>query len=169
MILLLKKVTTWLDRLERVITVVTGAILGFIAFLVSWQVVARYLLHSGQFWVEELALLAMMWATLLGAVGCIWTDSHVRVNLLLSWFPPNVRLWILTLMDGIILWFAIIMIKEGLFLVQRTMGGQMSALPIPIGTTYTILPGAAGLMVVFTLVRAIKRIANHYWGEGGPP
>ena len=111
MIHLLKKMTTWLDRLERVITVVTGAILGFIAFLVTWQVVARYLLHSGQFWVEELALLAMMWAALLGAAGCIWTDSHVRLSLLLSWFPPTVRLWILTLMDGLILWFAIMMIK----------------------------------------------------------
>ena len=169
MILLLKKMTTWLDRLERVITVVTGAILGFIAFLVTWQVVARYVFHSGQFWVEELALLAMMWAALLGAAGCIWTDSHVRLSLLLSWLPPTVRLWILTLMDGLILWFAIMMIKEGLFLVQRTMGGQMSALPIPIGTTYTILPGAAALMVVFTLVRAIKRVADHYLGEGGPP
>jgi TRAP-type C4-dicarboxylate transport system permease small subunit len=72
----------------------------------------------------------------------------------------------MTFTDGIILWFAFIMIKEGLFLVQRTMGGQMSALPIPIGTTYIILPGAAGLMVVFTLARAIKRIANHYCGEG---
>lgn len=161
--------TRWLDRLERVITAITGAILGFIAFLVTWQVVARYVLHSGQFWVEELALVAMMWAALLGAAGCIWTDSHVRLSLLLSWFPSTVRLWILTLMDGLILWFAIMMIKEGLFLVQRTMGGQMSALPISIGTTYYILPGAAGLMVVFTLVRAIKRIANHYWGEGGPP
>jgi TRAP-type C4-dicarboxylate transport system permease small subunit len=167
MICLLKKVTIWLDGLERVITVATGVILGFIAVLVTWQVVARYLLHSGQFWVEELALLAMMWAALLGAVGCIWTDSHVRVNLLLSRFPPNIRLWVLTFTDGIILWFAFIMIKEGLFLVERTMGGQMSALPIPIGTTYVILPGAAVLMVVFTLLRAIKRIAIYYWGEGG--
>src|SRR4030042_5570674 len=116
MILLLKKMTAWLDRFERVITVVTGAILGFIAFLVSWQVVARYLLHSGQFWVEELSWLAMMWAALLGAAGCIWTDSHVRVNLVLSRLPSTLRLWIVTFTDGIVLWFAFIMIKEGLFL-----------------------------------------------------
>jgi TRAP-type C4-dicarboxylate transport system permease small subunit len=167
--MILSQITHWLDRLDRVITIVTAMILGFIAFLVTWQVVARYVLHSGQFWVEELALVAMMWAALLGAAGCIWTDSHVRLSLLLSWLLPTVRLWILTLMDGLILWFAIMMIKEGLFLVQRTMGGQMSALPIPIGTTYYILPGAAGLMVVFTLVRAVKRIANHYWGEGDIP
>jgi TRAP-type C4-dicarboxylate transport system permease small subunit len=165
----LRQITSWLDWLERVITAVTGGILGFIAFLVTWQVVARYLLHSGQFWVEELALVAMMWATLLGAAGCIWTDSHVRLNLIISLFPSTLHLWVLTFMDGIILWFAIMIIKEGMFLVQRTMGGQMSALPISIGTTYYILPGAAGLMVVFTLVRTIKRIANHYWGEGGPP
>ena len=158
--------TSLLDRLERVITTLTGAILGFIAFLVTWQVVARYLLHSGQFWVEELALLAMMWAALLGAAGCIWTDSHVRVNLVLSRLPSTVRLWVVIFTDGIVLWFAFMMIKEGLFLVQRTMGGQMSALPISIGTTYYILPGAAGLMAVFTLVRGIRRMAHHYRREG---
>jgi TRAP-type C4-dicarboxylate transport system permease small subunit len=169
MVHLLKKMTTGLDRLERVITILTGGILGFIAFLVTWQVVARYLLHSGQFWVEELALVAMMWAALLGAAGCIWTDSHVRVNLVLSRLSPTVCLWVVTFTEGIILWFAFIMIKEGMFLVQRTMGGQMSALPIPIGITYIILPGGAGLMVVFTLVRAIKRIANHSLREGDGP
>jgi TRAP-type C4-dicarboxylate transport system permease small subunit len=169
MLLLLKKMTIALDRLERVITIVTGMFLGLIAFLVTWQVVARYLLHSGQFWVEELSLVVMMWAALLGAAGCIWTDSHVRVNLLLSCLPPAVRLWVLIFTDGIVLWFAIMMIKEGLFLVQRTMGGQMSAIPIPIGTTYYILPGAAGLMLVFTLVKAAQRIANHYGTEGGLP
>ena len=157
------------DRLERVITAITAGILGLLACVVSWQVVARYILRSGQFWAEELCLVGMMWAALLGAAACIWTDSHVRLTIILSLFPAKLRMWILALTDGIVLWFTFMIFKEGLLLIQRTMGGQMSALPISIGTTYTILPGAAALMVVFTLMRAVKRITNHYWGEGGPP
>lgn len=167
MIALLQQVTRWLDRLERVITAVTAVILGLLALLVGWQVVARYVFHSGQFWAEELALVAMMWAALLGAAGCIWTDSHVRLRIVIEGLPAAARLWVLTIVDGIVLWFALVMIKEGISLAQRTMGGRMSALGIPIGTTYYILPAAAALMVIFALVRAFNRVASHYLEEGG--
>jgi TRAP-type C4-dicarboxylate transport system permease small subunit len=70
-------------------------------------------------------------------------------------------------MDGIVLWFAFMVFKEGLFLIQRTMGGEMSALKIPIGTTYYVLPASAFLMFLFTSVRAIKRIASHDQAPGG--
>lgn len=164
---LMRSVTKKLNRLERSVTAATGVILGLLALLVGWQVVARYVFHSGQFWAEELALVSMMWAALLGAAGCIWTDSHVRLNIVISWLPSGVRLWILTAMDGIILWFALLIIKEGILLVQRTMGGRMSALGIPIGITYYILPGAAVLMVLFTLVKGVNRITQYYRGQGG--
>jgi TRAP-type C4-dicarboxylate transport system permease small subunit len=166
MIAFLRRITSWLNRLERAITAVTAVILGLLALLVGWQVVARYVFHSGQFWAEELALVAMMWAALLGAAGCIWTDSHVRLRILIEGLPASVRLWILTVVDGIVLWFALLIIKEGISLVQRTMGGRMSALGIPIGTTYYVLPAAAVLMAIFALVRGLNRVVGHYL-EGG--
>ncbi len=157
----------FLDRLERVVTAVTAGILGLLTLVVGWQVFARYVLQSGQFWAEEFCLVAMMWAALLGAAACLWTDSHVRVTFTVSLFPAKLRRWILALMDVIVLWFAFIFFKESLFLIQRTMGGQMSALRIPIGTTYFILPLSALLMVVFTVARGIKRFASHAPNTGG--
>jgi TRAP-type C4-dicarboxylate transport system permease small subunit len=76
-------------------------------------------------------------------------------------------MWILTLTDAIILWFAFMIFKEGLLLIERTMGGEMSALRIPIGTTYCVLPLSAFLMFLFTLVRAVKRIASYGQDAGG--
>ena len=156
-----------LDRLERVVTAITAGILGLLTCVVGWQVFARYVLQSGQFWAEEFCLVAMMWAALLGAAACLWTDAHVRVTIVLSLFPAKLRRWILALMDGIILWFAFIFFKESLFLIQRTMGGQMSALKVPIGITYYILPLSAFLMVLFTVVRGGKRFASHEPDTGG--
>jgi len=163
----LNRVIRSLDRLERVVTVITAGILGLLACVVSWQVVARYILRSGQFWAEEFCLVGMMWAALLGAAACIWTDSHVRVTIILSLLPAKLRMWILALTDGIVLWFAFMIFKEGLLLIQRTMGGEMSALRIPIGTTYYVLPVSAFLMFLFALVRAIKRIVSHNQDTGG--
>ncbi len=157
----------FLGRLERVVTAITAGILGLLTCVVGWQVFARYVLQSGQFWAEEFCLVAMMWAALLGAAACLWTDSHVRVTIVLSWFPAKLRRWILALTDAVILWFAFIFFKESLFLIQRTMGGNMSALRIPIGTTYYILPLSAFLMVLFTVVRGVKRFASHDPDAGG--
>jgi TRAP-type transport system small permease protein len=157
----------FLDRLEQGVTAITAGILGLLTCVVGWQVFARYVLQSGQFWAEEFCLVAMMWAALLGAASCLWTDSHVRVTIILSFFPPKLRMWMLTLTDGIVLWFAIIFFKESLLLIQGTLGGQMSALRIPIGATYFVLPLSAFLMVLFTLVRGIKRFASHEQDPGG--
>ncbi len=157
----------FLDRLERAVTVITAGILGVLTCVVGWQVFARYVLQSGQFWVEEFCLVAMMWAALLGAAACLWTDSHVRVTIALSLLPPKLRRWVLALTDGIVLWFAFIFFKESLVLIERTMGGNMSALRIPIGTTYYILPVAAFLMFVFTVVRGVKRFVSNGQGTGG--
>ena len=167
MITRLNGMIRFFDRLERVITAITAGILGLLACVVSWQVVARYILRSGQFWAEEFCLVGMMWAALLGAAACIWTDSHVRVTIILSLFPARIRVWIIVLTDGIALWFAFMIFKEGLFLIERTMGGEMSALRIPIGTTYYVLPVSAFLMFLFTLVRAVKRIVSHDQDTGG--
>ena len=164
--MVLRQVSTWLQQLERLLTAVTAVILGLLALLVGWQVVARYVFNTGIFWAEELSLLAMMWGTLLGAAGCIWTDSHVRLNILLDRLPASVRVWMLTAMDGIIIWFAFWIVKEGMLLAQRTMGGQMSALHIPIGITYVILPAAAALMIIFTVVKALERLVAHYTTKG---
>ena len=163
----LHPVIRFLDRLERVVTAVTAGILGLLTLVVGWEVFARYVLHSGQFWAEEFCLVAMMWAALLGAAACLWTDSHVRVTFTLSFFPVKLRRWILALMDGIILWFAFIFFKESLLLIQRTMGGQMSALKIPIGATYFILPLSAFLMLIFTAARGIRRFASNPPNAGG--
>src|SRR5512136_2366080 len=164
---MLQRVTKWLDRLELVITAITGGILGLLTLLVGWQVVGRYVLRVGLFWADELTVVAIMWAALIGAAGCVWTDSHIRLNLIIDRLPAAMRLWILTLMDGVIVWFAYLMLKEGITLVQRTMSGTMSALKIPIGTTYYVLPGAAGLMIVFASVAALNRIVKFYQTKEG--
>ena len=157
-----KRMATALDWLERIITAFTGAILGLLTLLVAWQVVGRYVFHTGLFWADELTGVIMMWAALLGATGCIWTDSHMRLNLFIDRLPSSARVWLLTLMDGVVVWFALVFLKEGMTLVQRTMSGDMSSLDIPIGVTYTIVPGAAVLMIVFALGTAISRLVKHY-------
>ena len=165
----LKGITVWLDRIDRVITGVAGGLLGLLTVLVTVQVVGRYALQTGLFWADELTGVAMMWAAMLGAAGCVWTDSHIRLTMVVERLPPSVRTWILTLMDGVILWFAAVLLGEGAHLVQSTMGGTMSSLDIPIGMTYVILPVTALFMIVFSLIAALNRVARRCRDKGGEP
>jgi TRAP-type C4-dicarboxylate transport system permease small subunit len=160
--MMLDRIVKWLDTLERVLTACTAMILALLSLLIGWQVLARYLLHSGQFWADELTLVGIMWGTMLGAAACVWTDSHVSLTFLVSRLPPTLKVWVLTGLDLILLAFALTIVGEGLRLVQRTMGGTMSALNIPIGVTYYVLPLSGGLIALFVLARSAKRITDHY-------
>ena len=135
--------------------------------LICWQVFSRYVLNSSPFWIEEISVISLMWIGLLGAAGCVWTESHMSLELVVSRLPETVRIWLRALTDMAIAGFALFLCDRGIFLVQRTMSGTLSSLPLAVGYTYLVLPIAGGLMVLFALVRAISGVSRHYAGKGG--
>ena len=157
----------WLDRAERSITAATAVIMIILSALICWQVFSRYVLNSSPFWIEEISVISLMWIGLLGAAGCVWTESHMSLELVVSRLPETVRIWLRALTDLAIAGFALFLCDRGIFLVQRTMSGTLSSLPLAVGYTYLILPIAGGLMVLFALVRAISGVSRHYAGKGG--
>jgi TRAP-type C4-dicarboxylate transport system permease small subunit len=71
--------------------------------------------------------------------------------------------------DVIVGLFSVFLFERGIFLVQRTMGGTLASLAIPLGYTYLVLPIAGGLMVIFAFSRAIHRLARYYVASRGSP
>lgn len=157
----------WLDRAERLITATTAIVMIILSVLICWQVFSRYVLNSSPFWIEEISVISLMWIGLLGAAGCVWTESHMSLELVVAKLPETVRIWLRALTDLAIAGFALFLCDRGIFLVQRTMSGTLSSLPLAVGYTYLILPIAGGLMVLFALVRAISGVSRHYAGKGG--
>jgi TRAP-type C4-dicarboxylate transport system permease small subunit len=137
--------------------------------LICWQVFSRYVLNSSPFWIEEISVISLMWIGLLGAAGCVWTESHMSLELVVSKLPETVRIWLRALTDMAIAGFALFLCDRGIFLVQRTISGTLSTLPLAVGYTYLALPIAGGLMVLFALVRAISGVARHYAAKEGRP
>jgi TRAP-type C4-dicarboxylate transport system permease small subunit len=159
----------WLDRVERFITALTAVIMIVLSALICWQVFSRYILNSSPFWIEEISVISLMWVGLLGAAGCVWTESHMSLELVVSKLPGTFRVWLKALTDLAIAGFALLLCDQGYFLVQRTMGGTLATMPLAVGYTYLVLPLAGGLMALFALVRAVGGVARHYAaGQGGP-
>ncbi|AZO93780.1 TRAP transporter small permease [Halocella sp. SP3-1] len=158
----MNKLIKILNGLEKIITIITGIMILLLTLLISWQVFSRYVLNTGQFWAEELAVISMMWIGFLGAAGALWTDSHIGLNLFVQIFPEFLQLCLGVLRNIILTVFSLILFYNGIILVKRTMGGTLSALGFSIGYSYLIVPASGLLLVLFAIVKLVKEIFDYF-------
>lgn len=173
---MLTKIMKWFDDFERIITIITAFFLVVLTILICTQVFVRYVLcnqyvinitkiNINIFWIEEMSVTLMMWIGLFGAAGCVWTDSHMNLNLFLGKILPKIQIWIRVFIDIIIGVFSFVLLREGIILVYQTMGGTMSTIPLKLGYTYIILPISAFIMIIFSVIKIIKRIFDFYFNK----
>jgi TRAP-type C4-dicarboxylate transport system permease small subunit len=91
----------------------------------------------------------------------------MSLELVVSRLPDTVRIWLRAATDVVIGVFALFLCERGIFLVQRTMSGTLSSLPLAVGYTYLVLPIAGGLMVLFAGVRAVTGVTRFYAARRG--
>ena len=86
---------TFVEKLDRVFTAVIEGItlIGFIAMilLVFVNVVGRFVFRMGITESEEIARILFVWLTYLGAILCFKTNSHVLVDILISFLHGVTR------------------------------------------------------------------------------
>lgn len=147
-----------LGTLERIFQALTAVFIGLLTLFVSWEVFARFVLHSGQYWSQEASLIAMSWIGLLGAAAAVWSDSHIRLTLIAERLPPLGRRIFRGFADLAVAVFSVVLFFTGITLVQGTMGGTWSSIPIAIGYTNLIVPVTAAIMALFSTARFFRRV-----------
>lgn len=160
-------ITKILDKIEKYMTNITSVMIIILTLLISFQVFIRYVLNTGQFWIQELSVMMMMWIAFLGAAAAVWDNSHIGLNFVVESFPISLKVWTRVLNDFIILVFSVLFFNYGLTLISKTMGGTLSALGFSIGYTYIIIPVSAFLMALFSIVKIINRIRLFYFKKQG--
>ena len=154
-----ERLQKWIDQVERGLTYFTAICMGALSVMVSWQVFARYVLRDSPYWVEEIVVTGMMWVGLLGAAACVWTGSHMSLELVVKRLPDRFKVLVEILVDLGIGVFAVFLLTQGWVLAETTMSSQMSTVPIPLGYTYLVIPIAGGFMILFAFLRAYVKIA----------
>ncbi|HUZ17440.1 MAG TPA: TRAP transporter small permease [Spirochaetia bacterium] len=147
-----------LNLLEKVFRIMTAAMIGLLTLFVSWEAFARFVLHSGQFWAQEASLIAMTWIGLLGAAAAVWSDGHISLTLVVDRLSPTGQRILRAFADLAVAAFALVLFFTGLTLVQSTMDGTWSSIPVRIGTTNIIVPATAAIMFAFSFVRFVRRV-----------
>ena len=80
-----------------------------ITLLILLNVVTRTL-GLALFWVDELAIYAMVWMTFLGASAGIHYNHTIAITFLTGMLPKHMRRLVTKLVDGVVLLFAVLML-----------------------------------------------------------
>ena len=122
---------------------VAALILGVMALAVTFDVVARNLGFGNTGWVVELSEYALPVATLLVAPWLLYRNEHVRLDVLLTFLPKKISLWLERSADvlGILICAVFVWFGAKLILDSARLGSMVvKTLSIPEWWQYALVP-----------------------------
>ena len=151
----LKKITQHLYKLVQALSVFF--MIGMVV-TVCYVVFMRYVMSSAPRWGEEVALMCMVWFSLLSATLAIWDNRHIRITVWELVLPPHVLRLLELAVHLILFGILVLMLHFGLELLQVVAPGKMSG----TGISYLYLYGAVPVASVFMLVATLERLGDIY-------
>lgn len=127
--------------------------------IISYTVFGRYILNKTPKWSEELALLCMVWFSLISASLAEKNKAHIRVQLSRLILPEKVMKIIDKLNTLIKVIFSVFMIIYGIRFVSLTKNSVMPGLDISRAWLYLSVP-VAGFFLLLTIIFNHKETEN---------
>ncbi|TMV51107.1 TRAP transporter small permease, partial [Thioclava sp. BHET1] len=126
-----------LSRLFDAICVLCGLVTGIMmVFLIAsfgWLVFGRYVLNSTPTWVEQVALMLVVWITFLGAAVGVRYRHHLSIDFVRDSFPAPLRILCTFLATLGMVFFGAIMAWQGWELTLSSMDRVVPMLGIAEG------------------------------------
>mgnify|MGYP001004433276 CR=1 FL=1 len=132
-------------------------IAGMIALIcaVSWQVFGRYVLNNTPTWAESLALLLVLYVTMLGTAVGVRDAGHIGLESMLVLAPEHVRIKMEYLIHGLVLLFGALMAWNCAFLMESVWTYRLPTLGISEGWRYFPAAVAGVLIMMFSIEHLI--------------
>lgn len=131
--------------------------MGILVLNVLWQVASRFIMGNPSSFTDELAGFLLIWVGLLGAAYATGQKQHLAIDLISRKMTPVGKRRLDTIINTLIILFALIVLVIGgsnLVYITFYLNQISSALQIPIGYVYTVLP-LSGLFIVYYAVTDI--------------
>ncbi|MCQ2159810.1 MAG: TRAP transporter small permease [Bacteroidales bacterium] len=126
------RIVRWLD--EHLEEALLAILLAGIAFVVLFQVIARYVFSSPLGWSDELARYFLVWSTFLSASYCVRHRISIKIDQFQNSLNAPLIPWVKMLRHTIVFAFCVIMIPYAWkYVAQAAFNGSTSpALRIPM-------------------------------------
>ncbi|WP_207479272.1 TRAP transporter small permease [Arenibaculum pallidiluteum] len=149
----------WLTRMNAAIarTGMWIAVAGLVAIVavVFYQVFGRYVLNSSPTWAESLALVLVLYVTLIGAAVGVRDAGHIGLDSLLVLLPDRVRSKIEILIYALVGTFGACMAYNGWLLGTSVASYMLPNLHVSEAVRYVPLVLSGVLIVLFSIEHVI--------------
>jgi TRAP-type C4-dicarboxylate transport system permease small subunit len=122
-----------------------------IVTIVFYQVFGRYVLNSSPTWTENLALVLILYVTLIGAAVGVRDAGHIGMDSLLMMLPDHLREKIELLIHVLVAVFGIAMAYNGWLLGASVGTVKIPNLGLPEVVRYVPLVASGVLIVSFSI------------------
>lgn len=149
----------WYNKIECNIGVI---IVIAMLILLTIQVVARYITGVSFAWIDEISRYGLVWLAYLAAVYAIYTESHIKVDILLKVWPKKIRKVIKHLSTLIFFVYSVAVAYYSLIWVIDiyNTGTRSIALQLPMAMFQCIIPIAHILMAIRLAQVEIRHIKH---------
>lgn len=141
-------------------TYIAMCMLSCMTVIIFTLVITRYFLSYSMPWAEELTRYLMVWMALLSSAALIQLESHLKFDILITKLPCIYQDVLSLLLYFFEAGFLIILIKMGWNYVQSVKIITCPTLGISLAWPSLAIPTTAILMLFFTGIRIIEKIAN---------
>lgn len=147
--------------LNKFIESLMVVIFGLLVVDVVWQVVSRYVVGQSSSFTEEFARFSLIWLTVLGAAYINGQkEGHLSMDFLLTKLSAEKRNGRQKVIQVFMALFALIVMVIGggnLVYITLSHGQTSSALHLPLGYVYALVP-VCGLIIIFFSAYNIKKL-----------
>ncbi|MBE5972188.1 MAG: TRAP transporter small permease [Lachnoclostridium sp.] len=145
------------EYLNKGLYVLAGGSFILMTLLTCWQVFTRYILGKPSSWSEELVSYLFAWMTLLGSSLVVGDRGHMNIPLLVEKSSPSTRTALSVLAEAVAAVFAgVILVYGGIQITDLAMAQMTSALGVPVGVFYTVLPLSGILNIVYCILNIVE-------------
>ena len=164
----MKEVFTVIKKvMTKLLAAIATVLLSVMTLLVLYQVFTRYVLNSPAAFTEELVRYFLIWTGFVGAAYAFITREHMCLVLVRDSLKPESRRVLMTVIDVLILVFAIFVITIGGFKLAMSAQKVFSALlGIPRSLVYAMAP-VSGLFIIVAQIINIYEDVTGITIEGG--
>jgi len=151
-------------KFEEIFAVALAFAMTAIIFI---QVFSRSVLGDSLSWSEELGRYIFVWMTFIGASVALQRGAHLGIDALVQVLPKKLQNIFALVTYIFIFLLLLVMIKEGISLVEHTGMQRSPAMRMPMSWAYLAIPVSAVLMTVHTICKIISGVKELAAGEGG--
>ncbi len=153
--------TMWergLDGLARVMTAVASVMIVVLIVIFGWLVYGRYILNATPTWVEQVALLLVVWITFLGAAVGVRRKTHLAVDFIRDAAPAPVRRFGLVLCALALLFFGVMLAWQGYVMFERTARREIPLLGVSEGWRAVPVIIGGAMIALFAIDDAMRQL-----------